>query len=292
MVKGVAERPRDLLVAGHVNVDRFITVRAFPERDRTVPVLGTRDTLGGTAANLALVASSFGVATGLVARVGDGFPTEYAERLRKAKVDLRAFVPVRGVGTPTCFTVEDVRGHQRTLIDQGAMAHLEDASVPRAVLRDYSWLHVTTGNPDYHLRLVRAARNLGIRVAVDPAQEIHYWWDRRRFLKLISDAEVLFGNRSEIARAMELCGVGSPERLVDRVPLVIRTEGTRGVTAFGRDAVVHVPAVRAGQVRTIVGAGDAFRGGFYAAWFGGQPLQECLESGTRSAARWVASPGG
>jgi sugar/nucleoside kinase (ribokinase family) len=287
-----ADRPRDLLVAGHVNVDRFITVRAFPAADRTVPVVRTQDRLGGTAANLALVAARFGVKTGLVARIGDGFPEEYVDRLKAAKVDTRGLVSVSGVGTPTCFIIEDESGHQRTLIDQGAMARLERTTVPRAVLRDYAWLHVTTGNPEYHLRLVRAARELGVRVAVDPAQEIHYWWDRRRFLALLEGAEALFGNRSEIARAMQLCEADSPELLVDRVPLVIRTEGAQGVTAFTRGASVHVPAVRTRRVRSIVGAGDAFRGGFYAAWFAGRPLKGCLGAGVRAAARWVATPGG
>lgn len=286
----LVDRPRDLLVAGHVNVDRFLHVRSFPPADRTVPVLRTSTRLGGTATNLALVAAGFGVRTGLVSRIGVGFPPEYLDRLRKARVDLRGLRSIAGTATPTCYILEDELGHQRTLIDQGAMSDSEPVRLPRAVLPEYSWLHVTTGNPDYHLRLIRAAREAGLRVAADPAQEIHYWWDRRRFLKLISRAEVLFGNRSEVARAMRLAGVRTPQGLVEHVPLVIRTEGALGATAFARGATLHVPAARARRVRTVVGAGDAFRGGFYAAWFEGQPLRGCLVAGVRSAAHWVEEP--
>jgi sugar/nucleoside kinase (ribokinase family) len=36
-----------------------------------------------------------------------------------------------------------------------------------------------------------------------------------------------------------------------------------------------------------VGAGDSFRGGFYAGWFEGEELRRCLIAGTRAAARWM-----
>jgi sugar/nucleoside kinase (ribokinase family) len=287
MVDLLADRPRDLLVAGHVNVDRFLTVRSFPPEDRTVPIVGTRSELGGTAANLALVAASFGVSTGVVARIGDGFPREFLTRLERAQVDVRAVTRVRGVSTPTCYIVEDERGGQRTLIDQGAEAQAARVSIPHAVLREYSWLHVTTGEPAYQLRLSRAARRAGLRISLDPAQEIHYRWDRRRFCDVLSTAEVLFGNRAEIDRATLLTDGSSPEELVRHVPLVVRTEGPNGATAFSRTGRVHVPPHRPRRRRRLVGAGDAFRGGFYAVWFAGEPLRGCLVAGTRSAARWI-----
>lgn len=288
MVDRLVDRPRELLVAGHVNIDLFLSVPSFPPPDRTVPVLGTRRELGGPAANLALVASGYGVRVGVAALVGEEFPEEFRARLERARVDLRALVRVPGHSTPTCFIVEDRRGHQRTLIDQGPMGSPGAVPLPSPrFLSEYSWLHVTTGPPDRHLRLIRKARSAGLRIAVDPAQEIHYRWDRRRFAALLKGAEILFGNQSEIARAAKLTGGAATARLTERVPLVIRTEGANGVTAFADGAALHVPAARPRRVRSIVGAGDAFRGGFYSAWFAGQSLERCLNAGVRSAARWV-----
>ena len=66
---------------------------------------------------------------------------------------------------------------------------------------------------------------------------------------------------------------------------MIRTEGRAGATAFSRAGTFHSGAARPARVRTLVGAGDAFRGGFYAAWFAGQPLSTCLTA--RSSARWI-----
>lgn len=292
MPEALDDRPRELLIAGHVNVDCFFRIRAFPKDDRTVPVVQSHAELGGTAANLAVVATRLGVRSGLFAYLGEGFPAEFSARLERSGIDLRGVTTLPDRRTPTCYTMIDGRGHQRTLIDQGAMGPSGGPLPTPALLEEYSWLHVATGPPEVYLKLVAAARRAGLRVAADPAQEIHYRWDRRRFAALLAESEVLFGNRSEIRRAATLVGLRGPVELLERVPLVVRTEGASGVTAFSRRGELHVRAASARRVRTVVGAGDAFRGGFYSGWFAGQPLEHCLEAGVRSAARWVERPGG
>ena len=279
--------PRDLAVSGHVNVDRFLHVVRFPAADRTVPVTGTRTELGGTAANLARVAAARGVRVGIAARIGDDFPSEFHRLLSSAGVDLRELRRVAGRSTPTCFTLEDRSGEQRTLIDQGPMGDGPGPRPTRAWLRRYAWLHLGTGPPALQLELAGTARALGLRVAADPAQEIFYRWRPAEFRSLLHSAEILFGNTAEIDRAIDLAGVASPRALLERVPLIVRTEGGRGATAFTRVGPEHVPATRPRRVRSIVGAGDAFRGGFYGAFFRGAPLRRCLVDGGRAASAWI-----
>jgi sugar/nucleoside kinase (ribokinase family) len=282
-----ADRPRELVVAGHVNVDRFLGLPTFPPDDRTVPVLSHREELGGTAGNLARVAAGYGVTTGLVARIGGDFPPRFWDELVRAGIDLRGIERVPAAPTPAAYILEDRRGGQRTLMDQGAMDRAPSSVPARPWLAEYSWVHLTTGPPAYQLALARQARARGLRVAADPAQEIHYRWDRHQLRALLACSEVLFGNRSEIARAVEMLGVRRVGGLLARVPLVIRTESRGGATAFARGRTVHAPAVRPRRVRTVVGAGDAFRGGFYAAWFAGRDLADGLRAGSRAAARWM-----
>jgi sugar/nucleoside kinase (ribokinase family) len=281
-------RPRDLLVAGHINVDEFLRVDEFPAADRTVPVVAHRAELGGTATTIALTASRYGVATGLVARLGPGFPPEFLARLRAGQVDLRGIETITGRTTPTCYIMEDRGGGQRTLIDQGAMS---DAPPHRfrvgAWISEYAWVHLTTGPPVALLELQARAHRAGLHVAADPGQETHYRWAAGRLRRLVRGAEIFWGNRSEIERACGLLQVAGPSGLLALVPMVVRTEGVRGATAFTPVGAVHVGARRPRRVRSVVGAGDAFRGGFYAAWFSGQRLRECLTAGTRAAARWM-----
>ncbi len=281
------EASRDLLVSGHVNVDRFLRVQRFPEKDRTVPLLSQTAELGGTATNLALVGARSGLKVGLVARLGEGFPEPFRRRLERSHIDVRGLTTVRGSSTPTCFIVEDGAGGQRTLIDQGPMAHDPRAPLPGRWLDEYAWLHISTGDPEFQLRLVRRARRLGLRVAADPAQELYYRWSRARFLRLLSDSELLFGNRAEIDHAVRLTKAGTVTGLLAQVPLVVRTEGASGATAYSRAGRLRVERQRPRRIRTLVGAGDAFRGGFYAAWLGGEDLREALRTGVRAATRWI-----
>jgi cytidine kinase len=279
---------RDLAVNGHVNVDIFLRVGRFPGADRTEPVTATRTELGGTATTVALVAARSGLRVGLLSRIGEGFPAPFRRRLETAGIDLGGLQQVHGRSTPVCYVVEDPRGGQRTLIDQGPMDDPRGPPIPRGWLRRYAWVHVGTGPPAYQIRLAETARAEGRRVAVDPAQEIFYRWSARPFRRLLRSAEILFGNAAEITRACRLAGVSEARGLLAAVPLVVRTEGRSGASAFSRAGREHVGAVRPAAVRSLVGAGDAFRGGFYASYLAGDPMRRCLASGGRSATRWIA----
>ncbi|MGI0151947.1 MAG: carbohydrate kinase family protein, partial [Thermoplasmata archaeon] len=190
----------DLLVAGHVNLDHFLRVERMPTMDRTVPLTGRSTSLGGTAGTIARSAARAEVRVGLVGRLGEDFPSEFLETFRREGVDTSGLEIVPGELSPACYIFEDGRGHQMTAIHQGPMGDARGAKVPESLLDDAGWLHLTTGPPHYQLRLKAAARRRGLRVAVDPAQEIHYLWSREPLEKLLDGAEIVFGNRSEISR--------------------------------------------------------------------------------------------
>ncbi|HEV2450189.1 MAG TPA: PfkB family carbohydrate kinase [Thermoplasmata archaeon] len=283
----VAERPRQLLVAGHVNIDRFVEVARMPQADRTVPVRSVREALGGTAATIARVAASLHVRTGLLSRVGDGFPRSFGRQLRLEGIDLAGLERVAGAPSPTCYILHDARGHQVSAMLQGPMGDAARAPIPERLLRRYGWLHLTTGDPRFQLRLKAAALRAGLRVAVDPAQELNYWWTRGPLARLLAGSELLFTNSAELGRVLELLRLGSPRELLRHVPLIVTTLGPRGAVAYSRAGTVRVAAPRIRSASNATGAGDAFRGGFYAAWFAGLPLGRCLTAGSGAAGNWI-----
>lgn len=281
------ENGPELLVAGHVNVDRFLRVARAPDRDRTVPVLEERTELGGTATNLARVARREGVEVGLLARVGDGFPREFIAQLRADRIDLRGLERVAGSPTPTCTILEENNGATRMLMQQGPMDGGDHRPPRGSWWRSYRWHHLGTGDPRRTLGLARAATAAGRRVTFDPAQEVFYRWNGTSLAQVLPCTDLLFGNRAELDQIAGALDLRAPQRLVEVVPLVVRTEGRAGASAFFRGGTVHVRAERPRRVRTLVGAGDAFRGGFYGAWFEGAALSACLARGNRSARRWI-----
>jgi nucleoside kinase len=284
---GIPERPRQLLVAGHVNVDRFLELSRLPQSDRTVPVVSISEALGGTAATIARVAASLGVRTGLVSRLGGDFPPSFWNQLRSEGIDLSGVERIASASTPACYILHDAKGHQMSAMLQGPMGEAARAPLPSPQLRRYGWLHITTGDPRFQLRLKAAAVRAGVRVAVDPAQELTYWWKGGPLRRLLEGTELLFGNQAEVAQTLALLRLRSPRDLLALVPLVVATQGARGVVAYSRAGTHRVPAVRRRDPGSVTGAGDAFRGGFYSAWFTGAPLEACLRSGTVAAGRWM-----
>ncbi|MCI4358554.1 MAG: PfkB family carbohydrate kinase [Thermoplasmata archaeon] len=293
MPYGAGERSLglDLLVVGHTNIDRFLDVAQLPGRDRTVPVLSSHESLGGTAATIAISAARYGVRVGLASLVGDDFPARFRAELLAAHVSRSGLTRVAGTRTPSCLILEDGRGAQMTVIDQGAMADGSKAPLPTRLIARSRWVHLTTGDPPYQLKVLAEARRLGRPVSADPAQEVHYRWGRRELQTLVEGSEILFGNAAEIQAVCSRLGLLRPEELLGRVPIVVITLGARGVTALTRTGSHTVRAGRSLRPRHVTGAGDAFRGGFYAGWFSGQPLRGCLTAGVRAARAWLGGTG-
>lgn len=285
------ETPLDLWVAGHTNLDHLLKVRELPASDRTVPILARETRLGGTAANIARAAAGAGVRVGLLSQVGSDFPASFRAALETEKVDLRGLESVAASPSSACFIAEDGKGGQFTFIDQGPFRDEGGWSPAERLLGEASWIHLTTGPPKDLLRLKESALARGLRVAVDPAQEVHYRWTAASLRELLEGAEILFGNAAEVRRAAELLERPSPESLVDLVPLVVVTRGAEGAESYSRVGVTRVPTDHSGPVAQVTGAGDAFRGGFYAAWFQGKALEPALHSGIRAASRWIRAGG-
>lgn len=272
-----------------MNIDHHLVVARLPAPDRTVAVLRRHSELGGTAANLARAARRAGVPVGILSRVGGDFPAEYRATLAREGIDLRGLESVRGATSPSCVIVHDGRGAQMTFIDQGPMGDAAAAQIAESALADCRWIHLGTGDPAYLRRLADWGRQRGRHLTMDPAQEIHYRWSPTDLRTVLGRSELFFGNESEVERARRLLGLSRIVDLVDLVPTVVVTRGRRGAEAFTRDGRQRAPAQAIGRVTDPTGAGDAFRGGFYAAWFAGDPLGDCLTGGTRSASEWLGS---
>jgi nucleoside kinase len=277
----------DLLVVGHTNVDRFLDVAQLPSPDRTVPLLDVHESLGGTAATIAISAARYGVRSGLVSLVGKDFPPTFRTRLQAAHVDISGVTAVEGARTPSCWILEDGKGSQMTVIDQGAMGDASRAVVPTRLVSASSWVHLTTGDPTYQLRVLKEARRLGRPVSADPAQEVHYRWGAHQLRTLLEGSEILFGNLAEVRAVTAKLGLRRTEELLDVVPLIVITLGRRGARALTRAGPRSVSGGSPLSVSHVTGAGDAFRGGFYAGWISGQVLKGCLTAGTRAARDWL-----
>lgn len=279
-------------VYGHVNVDYILLLKALPGPETTLPVERTLVRLGGTGGNVARAATALGVPTSLAACVGDDFPPEYRRSLEAAGIDTTDLRHVPGT-TSKVWILSVPNGPQSAVIDQGVM----NDGVERPRL-DYCWLnstwvHFTTGNPPEWLAAAREAKRAGKHVAFDPAQELSYRYTSRTFEDLLNQSDLFLCNEHELPRALELLGYAAPEQLFDHTPRVLVTRGDRGTLLLTPTGRLEVPAcpVRSAAGVEATGAGDAFRGGLYAALHRAQDWEKALRTAAAAAALFLEAGG-
>lgn len=279
-------------VYGHVNIDTILLVEDLPERGHTVPSLGEVDRIGGTAGTIARAAARLGVPTALAAFVGQDFPTEYRAHLEDLGIDLTD-LRTRPGKTPHCWLVSVPGGDHVSVIDQGVYG--DDGPFP---LLDYTllnseWVHVTTGDVDMHAQVLAEAAKSGRRTVFDPAQELHYRYTSRTFEGCLDDATVFICNDVELDHALEKLGYGDPVQLHDHVDTVLVTRGAEGVDVRTEDGVVTVAAcpVRGEHHPETTGAGDVFRGGFYAGLHADADLEQAVRWGAVAASLYLEAEG-
>ncbi len=283
-----------LAVCGHANLDVHLVVKELPKQGQSVPVVERRTLWGGTAANIAHHAGGLGVPTRLWSRVGDDFPAAWRKALAADGVDLSSLDVVVGAQTPTCFVLTDLLDRQAYAMDQGPMERMAENPPTPTLLHGMAkgaWLHLATGDPLAYAPIAVAAREQGLRIALDPGQELRYKYDARSLKGLLEAADLLFLNEEELRVACGLVDCFEAEDLLLHVPALVVTRGERGASLY-RDGHKphHAPAFPANVVDP-TGAGDALRAGVYAALHAGKGMEDALRWGQAAAAATIERPG-
>lgn len=276
---------------GHVVLDQIITVPRLPRPNTSINVLDSTRYFGGTAGNLARWAASLGVRTSLAAFVGDDFPQDYRQALRKSGVDLTDLRMVRGEKTPAAWIFGERGGDQMAVIDQGAMLGAAARAMQTHAVRNSRLVHLMTGRPAYYRRIAVLARRLGKEVAVDPSQEIHYVYTAADLKALLRGARYFFGNEAEVRQAMKFLRLRSPRALAERIPVLVHTMGARGSVIHADGETFKIPRFRPKRIVDVSGAGDAYRSGFYAGLSRGYDLRGCGILGAAAASFAVETVG-
>lgn len=242
---------------------------------------------GGGAITTALAAAGFGVRTGVISAVSD----LTRARLRSAGVALR---DLRRAGEPPALTVALSTRGDRTFVTYNGVNDLLEARLLREVPRIQA--------PHVHcafyparcrrwLSVVRGLRRRGRTVSWD------FGWnpslnDDIAFTALLGVLDLVFVNEAE---ARLYAGVPSTPaaftwwRTTTKATVV--KLGRRGATYLSEAAVLRAPARRVRVVDT-TGAGDAFNGGYLAAFIRGDDAGRCLRAGNDAGTRATMKAGG
>ncbi len=316
MAEAQPSAPRQVLVLGDANVDLTLHVpERLPDGRRIVrePAISG----GGTAANTATALARLGVPVAFAGAVGDdAFGRWIAADLAASGVDTAGLVVVEA---STCQVIAMIEPDaERSLVvwppDGGALRLLRPEDVRTEQVAAASWLH-TTGmclrdRParDAVLAAMACARAAGVPVSLDLNLRIELWGldaERRGAVgSAIALADVVLGQGHEelVPLAAGAWADGAPaggdvveaaaRSIAAGERTVVARLGSEGALACTTDAtILRTPAFLV-DAANVVGAGDAFDGGFVAAMVEGRGLAEALRWGNAVAALKVARPGG
>ncbi len=278
-------------VFGHTALDVIMDVSELPEKDSSVAVKNKVVRYGGTGANIARATAEMGVEVSLASFVGDDFPEDYLEALRKSGVNTHDLNKMDGHNTPTCWIVNDKEGEQITFVDQGAMEQAPSFELQERTIEKSDILHIGTGRPEYYRKIFERYDLQEKLVVFDPAQELEYVYEPEIFRSLLKESDYFFCNEKELNIALDYLDMDRPGNLLNLVDLVLVTKGGEGSSLYLQEEEIDIPAYEPEKVIDPTGAGDAFRAGFYGALYRGWPVEKCCRAGSARASFAVESAG-
>ncbi len=263
---------RKIYITGSVNTDLTIQSPRMPRAGETLTGSGFFIAQGGKGANQAVAAARLGGNVTMCACVGtDDFGATALKALETDGVDTSHIRRAEGpTGTAVILLSQ---GDNRIVLDKGANACLTPQDIDRALENakpgDIYLTQLENTIPVIGYGLQRA-KEKGMYVVLNPAPangEIEPW---------LKYCDLLTPNETEA----EL--LGGKEALLEKVPALLLTLGSKGFSIITREGEKTYPCRKITPVDTTA-AGDTLCGGMCACLAEGKPLEEAARFGSLAA---------
>lgn len=287
-----------IVVVGGINMDLFLEAERFPRPGETFEGNRFYTGGGGKGANQAVAAARISKryrAVEMVGQVGDDlFGAELLKSLSGYGVGVEGIAVARGQSSGVALIFSDASKQNRVLPVYGANSTCGDAQVAAAerLLVGASVLLVQQEiSLDVTFRCMRAARERGVAVVLDPAPV------RDAPPEFLQSADIIHPNQIE-AEALSGVEVTDPDSAA-RAAAAIRERGVRAVIVklgshgcyVDSDAFLgHVPTFDVNVVATVA-AGDAFAGGLAVGLVEGMDIRQAVTMANAAGALCVSKPG-
>jgi len=258
-----SSRPCDFLAIGENSLDRVCVCPSFPVTDSKQALHEYMELPGGQAATAAVACARLGFRSGYLGVCGDDAAgRQVADALQREKVDARIIVRP-GANTRTAVILVDASSGQRAVLAvDGKGLSLDESLIDDSLFASARILLVDGTDPRFARRAAHAARAAGVRTLCDVDQSTP------EVLALLREIDVVIAPEDfvRLATGCENSRAGVEALAAETgAAAVVATAGEDGVSAWCAGEFVTVAAHPVRAVDT-TGAGDAFRGGFAAAW--------------------------
>jgi adenosine kinase len=279
----------DILLSGSVAYDYLMTFpglfheQILPERLQNISLSFLVDSMtrqrGGIAPNIAYTLALLGEKPRLFATVGEDF-SDYRAWLEKFGVDTEFARVVPGKFTASFFATTDRVSAQIASFYPGAMADAATMSL-KEVSKRPDLVVISPTDPAAMMKHAAECRELGIPYLYDPSQQV-LRLEGPEITRDMDGAHFLFCNDYEFGLISKKTGLDLPGML-NKVEVIVVTKGAEGAVIYAEGQEVVVPVVPEERIVDPTGVGDAFRGGFLAAYSHGWDWKLCGQVGSLAA---------
>ncbi len=241
-----------LITVGTVAFDRIETPFGVAEK-----------VVGGAATYISLAASFFLDRMGLVSVVGDDFPAEVMDKLRKRNVDLKGLEVLKGKESFFWAGRYHYDMNTRDTLETRLNVLLDlDPKLP-SEYREAPYVMLGNLDPKVQGKVLDQMEERPVLVVLDT---MNFWMDSamEALKEVIARVDVLTINDAE---ARQLSGEHSLVKAAGKIMamgpryLVVK-KGEHGALLFSEDRVFFAPALPLEEIIDPTGAGDTFAGGF------------------------------
>ena len=276
-----------LIVVGHISVDFTAMVSVLPHRNDRMTAHSIEKSLGGPAANTAVIAAgladSFPLTVELVTAIGDDADSDWAlTELALKHVDTIAIRRQAGQRLNRCIVLVEPNG-SRTIVNE-PFSLFESDLVPYVGpnMDERRCLHVDGSQIPGLLETILSIGKAGALLSLQTTGLPRAWQSRAKLIELMNGFDLIFLNRDVAQETTE--SRGGPAQLAEVTIELVKSAQCKGIVVLtlgedgalvlapGRAGVTHVPGLPVDVVDT-TGAGDAFAGAYLAVWLNsGDPV--------------------
>lgn len=266
------------LFVGDVSLDLSVLTSRLPEPDEKIHCEEIAEQPGGVVTNTAVAFARSGGQAVLLCRLGDDAASD---RVCEALADERGLeidAERRQGPLGRVVTLIDTHGEKRLLLYPGVSIYPDAGAVGRVSFDDVRHVH-TAVYGSVATDVVDRARDHGANWSID-LEPATFSDGVESLAGLLRGARIVFVNN----RAAEIIGDDAVSRLLDMgVQTVVRTMGSRGAQAHGRECTTRIPIPQTGPIVDTTGAGDCLAGWVLAGLWRGESMACALPPAVSAA---------
>lgn len=228
---------------------------------------------GGVAANIAYTNRLLGGNPVIFSTVGQDFG-DYRRWLEEMGLDTSHLITLLDDFTASFFCNTDNEGKQISSFYSGAMLHASRYTLEERGLHSAAMVMIGAGDPVAMLNQAAECRRLNVPYALDPSFQVARF-SGEEMIEHFPGATYVFCNEYESAIVQNKTGwsLDAFKAQVETLVVTLAEKGSVIYTNFGQGEEIFIPPARPTIVVHPTGAGDAYRGGFFAARLKGLPLE-------------------